>query len=34
LFFLRTHKCDDTNNQLMYSEEEQGDPELYGDRES
>ncbi len=34
LFFLRTHKCDDTSDQLMYGEEEEGDPELYGDGES
>ncbi len=29
LYFLRTHKCDDNNNQNMYNEE--GDPELYRD---
>ena len=35
LFFLRTHKCDNTNDQLMHGEEgEEGDPELYGNRES
>ncbi len=34
LFFLRTHKCDDINNQLMHGEGEEGDPELYGDGES
>jgi len=35
LFFLRTHKCDDVNDQVMHNEGgEEGDPELYGDRES
>ncbi len=35
LFFLRTHKCDNINDQTMYGEgEEEGDPELYGDGES
>jgi len=34
LFFLRTHKCNDTNDQFMYGEGEEGDPELYGDGES
>src|SRR6266571_3618606 len=34
LFFLRTHKCDDTDDQLMAGEGEEGDPELYGDGES
>ena len=34
LFFLRTHKCDDTNDQRMAGEGEEGDPELYGDGES
>ena len=29
-----THKCDDTNDQLMYREGEEGDPELYGNGES
>ena len=35
LYFLRTHKCDDTNDQLAYGEGgEEGDPELYGNGES
>ena len=34
LYFLRTHRCDDTHEQLMHGEEEEGDPELYGDGES
>ena len=34
VFFLHTHKCDDTNDQLMHSEGEEYDPELYGDGES
>ncbi len=34
LFFLRTHKCRDDHDQLMYGEGEEGDPELYGDGES
>ncbi len=34
LFFLRTHKCDDNEEQLMYGEGEEGDPELYSDGES
>ncbi len=35
LFFLRTHKCDDNRDQLMYGEEnEVADPSLYGDGES
>ncbi len=35
LFFLRTHKCNDTNDQLMHGEDsEEADPSLYGDGES
>ncbi len=34
LFFLRTHKCDDNKDQLMHREDEEGDPEIYGDGES
>ncbi len=34
LYFLRTHKCDDDNNQLMHGEGEVADPELYGNGES
>ncbi len=34
LFFLRTHRCNNTNDQLMHAEGEEGDPELYGDGES
>src|SRR6266702_669025 len=34
LYFLRTHKCDDINDQIMHNEGgEEGDPELYS-RES
>ncbi len=35
LFFLCTHKCDDTKDQLMHGEDgEEADPSLYGDGES
>jgi len=35
LFFLRTHKCDKDNDQRMHREDnEEVDPELYGDGES
>ncbi len=35
LYFLRTHKCDNDNNQLMHGKEnEVVDPSLYGDGES
>ncbi len=34
LYFLRTHKCNDNREQRMHGEDEEGDPELYGDGES
>ncbi len=35
LYFLQTHKCDDTQDQLMCGEDnEVADPSLYGDSES
>ena len=35
IYFLRTHKCDDTQDQLMHGEDnEVADPSLYGDGES
>ncbi len=35
LYFLRTHKCDDNRNQLMYGEDnKEANPSLYGDSES
>ncbi len=35
LYFLRAHKCNNTQDQLMYGEEnEVADPSLYGDGES
>jgi len=34
-YFLRTHKCDETDEQLMYGEDNNVvDPDLYGDGES
>jgi len=35
LYFLRTHRCAEEHNQLMYGEDgEVADPSLYGDSES
>ncbi len=34
LFFLRTHRCDNTSDQRMHGEGEEGDPKLYSDGES
>ncbi len=35
LYFLRTHRSADTNDQVMYREDDEpGDPELYSDGES
>ena len=35
LYFLRTHKCNNEKDQLMHGEENnEGDPELYGDGKS